>query len=140
MGKGLNRVILVGNLGADPEIKRYDKGNKLKFNVATTEYWKDKVTGEKRESTEWHRVVMWGPQADVLSRILHKGDKVWVEGKISTYSIVDDHGAKKYFTEVVARDIQIAHSKRDGPALPPPLPPASEGVFRQHGQADDIPF
>jgi single-strand DNA-binding protein len=102
MAGSINKVILVGNLGRDPEVKHSQDGNKIvTFNVATSETWKDKA-GEKQDRTEWHRVVIFSPGlADVAERYLKKGSKVYVEGQLRTRKWTDASGVEKYSTEVV---------------------------------------
>ncbi len=102
MAGSINKVILVGNLGKDPEVKHSQDGNKIvTFNVATSETWKDK-SGEKKDRTEWHRVVIFSPGlADVAEKYLKKGSKVYVEGQLRTRKWQDASGADKYSTEVV---------------------------------------
>jgi single-strand DNA-binding protein len=102
---GVNKVILVGNLGNDPEIKQTGNGTSLaNFSVATSESWtKD---GERQERTEWHRVTCWGKLADIVGQYVTKGSKVYIEGKLQTRSWEQD-GQKRYATEIVARDLQM---------------------------------
>lgn len=98
----LNRAQIIGNLGADPEIKTFENGDKIAtFSVATTEKWKDKSTGEKKEATEWHRVVISGKLVDVIERYVQKGTRVMVEGKIKTRKYQKD-GVDHYTTEIKA--------------------------------------
>ncbi len=109
MAEGMNKVYLVGNLGADAELKRYESGSKLTFRIATTERWKDRETGEKKEHTEWHRCAMWGSRAEGLARHLTKGTTLLVEGRMETSSYVKE-GVTKYSTEVRARDVRFLGS------------------------------
>jgi len=104
---GVNKVILIGNLGANPEL-RYTAGQQAVANlrIATTEKWTDK-SGQKQEATEWHRVVVWGKKAEVCSKYLSKGRQVYVEGRLRTRSWEDKEGNKRYTTEVVANDVQF---------------------------------
>lgn len=99
---GVNKVILIGNLGQDPEIKYLPSGDSLaNVSIATSETWKDKSTGEKQERTEWHRVVFFGKLADVVGKYLTKGSKVYVEGKLRTRKWQHSDGTDRYSTEVV---------------------------------------
>ena len=100
---GVNKAILVGNLGADPEL-RFTQNNSavLKFRIATSESWKDKDSGERKELTTWHNVVLWGPRAEGLSKILVKGSRIYVEGRIENRSYQDKEGVEKWITEVNA--------------------------------------
>lgn len=99
---GVNKVILVGNLGRDPEIRSTQDGTKIaNLSLATSESWKDKNTGERREKSEWHRVVIFGPLAEIAEKYLRKGSKVYVEGQIQTRKWTDQSGQDKYTTEIV---------------------------------------
>lgn len=103
MAGSVNKVILVGNLGADPEVRNLNNGGKVvNLSIATSESWKDKNTGEKREKTEWHRVVIWNEGlAGVAEKYLSKGDKVYLEGELQTRKWQDQEGNDRYATEVV---------------------------------------
>ena len=99
---GINKVILVGNLGAKPEVKYASNGNAItNLSVATSESWTDKNTGQKQEKTEWHRVSLFGKLAEIAGQYLDKGSKVYVEGKLQTRKWQDKSGADRYTTEVV---------------------------------------
>ena len=135
---GINKVILVGNLGGDPEIRYTAAGVAVaNFSLATGESWKDK-DGQKQEKTEWHKIVAFRRLAEICGEYLSKGKQVYIEGKIQTRSWDDKDGNKKYMTEVVANQMQMLGRVGDKPAEAaagaPPLqePPASEH--------DDIPF
>ncbi len=136
----INKVLLLGNLGRDPELRSTPKGNKvLNFPMATSRRWKDRETEEVHDETDWHRIVVWGRQAEVLSEYLKKGSQVHVEGRIQTRVWSDNDGAKRYTTEIVASRIQMlgrpedrrAPESVDGPEAPAPGEPIG---------ADDIPF
>lgn len=100
----INKVILVGNLGKDPEIRSFQDGSKVcNFSLATSERWKDKQTGEKRERTEWHTVAIFGSLVELAERYLRKGSKVYIEGQLQTRKWQDQSGADRYTTEVVLR-------------------------------------
>lgn len=103
MAGSVNKVILVGNLGKDPEVRTSQDGNKIvNFSIATSESWKDRASGERREKTEWHRVVVFNPNlADIAERYLKKGSSVYVEGALQTRKWTDQSGMEKYTTEVV---------------------------------------
>jgi single-strand DNA-binding protein len=102
MSGSVNKVILLGNLGRDPEVRRTGDGRAVaNLSVATSENWKDKNTGERQEKTEWHRVVLWGPVAEVAEKYLKKGDSIYVEGRIETRKWTDKEGQERYTTEVV---------------------------------------
>lgn len=101
----INKVILVGNLGADPEIRRLNSGEPVaNMRIATSDNWTDRDTGEKRERTEWHSVVIFGKLAEVAEKYLKKGKKVFIEGKLQTRSWEDQEGNKRYTTEVVVHN------------------------------------
>ncbi len=107
----LNKVMLIGNLGKDPEIRFTPSGDAVAtFNVATTESWKDK-DGQKQESTEWHRVVAWRKLAETCGEYLHKGSKVYIEGKLQTRKWQDQNGNDKFTTEIVAREMKMLSPK-----------------------------
>ncbi len=102
---GVNKVTLLGNLGADPEIKKIASGQSLTlFNLATSNAWTNRE-GQKQEHTEWHRIVVWGKQAETCAEYLSKGSKVYIEGRLQTRSWEDNNGQKKYTTEVVASQV-----------------------------------
>lgn len=104
---GVNKVIIVGRLGADPELKSVGNGQSVaRLNVATSEMWTGK-DGQKQERTEWHRIVVWGKQAENCAKFLAKGRQVYVEGRLQTRSWEDQAGQKKYATEVVANTVQF---------------------------------
>ena len=112
---GVNKVILVGRLGADPEVKAVSSWqNVAKLNLATSDNWTDQ-SGQKQERTEWHRIVAWGRLADLCGKYLSKGRQVYIEGRIQTRSWEDPQGAKRYTTEIVANTIQFlgAATERD---------------------------
>ena len=108
MAKGVNKAILIGNLGKDPEV-RYTAGGSAVANlsVATTESWKDKQTGEKKEATEWHRVVLFGKTAEIAGQYLKKGRTVYIEGRLQTRKYQDKEGVERYSTEIVGSDMQM---------------------------------
>ena len=106
---GVNKVILVGRLGSDPELKYTTNSQAVaKFSVATSEQWKNKQTGDMQEKTEWHRIVVWGKMAEICGQHLAKGRQVYIEGKLATRSWEDQaSGQKKYSTEVIAQTVQF---------------------------------
>ena len=103
MAGSVNKVILVGNLGRDPEVRRMTSGEPVcNLSIATSESWRDKASGERKEKTEWHRVVIFNPNlAEVAEKYLRKGSKVYIEGQLATRKYTDKDGAEKYTTEVV---------------------------------------
>jgi len=109
---GINKAILIGRLGSDPEIRYTPSGVAVaNFSVATSEEWKDKDTGEKKERTEWHRIVAWRRLGEICGEYLSKGKQVYVEGRIQTSSWEDKDGNKRYKTEIVANDVQFLGSR-----------------------------
>lgn len=135
MSRGLNKVMLIGHVGKDPET-RSAAGNLAvtNFNVATSESYKDK-NGAQQEKTEWHRVVTFGKTAEVMGQYLKKGQQVYVEGRLQTRSWDDDKGQKRYVTEIVALTVQFL-GKKDGAAQNENAPPESNA---QPGE-EDLPF
>ena len=112
----INKAIIIGNLGADPEIRDTQKGTQVAtFNVATTERWKDQ-SGQQQESTEWHRVVTWSRLAEICGEYLHKGSRVYIEGRLQTRKWQDQNGNDRYTTEIVARDMKMLDSRQAGSA------------------------
>jgi len=147
---GVNKVILVGHLGADPELRYTPSGQGVcELRVATSESWNDK-NGQKQERTEWHRIVVWGKRAEICSKYLNKGRQVFVEGRLQTRSYDDKEGHKRYTTEIIANDVQfLGGGKGEGGARPggaaTDAPPAHEdmggfGGYNGGSPDDDIPF
>jgi len=140
---GVNKVILIGNLGANPEM-RFTQGGQAVANLrlATTEKWTDK-SGQKQEATEWHRVVVWGKQAEIVGQYLTKGRQVFIEGSIRTRQWQDQQGQKRFTTEIVARNVQMLGSRteRAGDDVAATVPP-DDAVASDFGGGpdDDIPF
>lgn len=113
----LNKVMLIGNLGADPEVRYMPNGGAVtNINLATTRRWKDKQSGERREHTEWHRVVFFNRLAEVAGEYLRKGSQVYVEGRIQTHKWQDQSGQDRYTTEIVAGEMQMLGSRSGGTA------------------------
>ncbi len=113
--RGVNKVILVGNLGNDPEIRYMPNGGAVaNITIATSESWRDKATGEQREKTEWHRVALFGKLAEVAGEYLRKGSQVYIEGQLQTRKWQDQSGADKYTTEIVASEMQMLDSRGAG--------------------------
>src|SRR5688572_31418992 len=112
MARGINKVILIGHLGQDPEVKYMPSGSAVaNVSIATTESWKDKTSGEKQDRTEWHRVVFFNRLAEIVGEYLRKGSKVYVEGSLRTRKWQDKEGQDRYTTEIVAREMQMLDSK-----------------------------
>ncbi|MDA0679438.1 MAG: single-stranded DNA-binding protein [Proteobacteria bacterium] len=147
MARGVNKVILVGNLGNDPETKYMPSGSAVtNLSVATNESWKDKQTGEQKDRTEWHRVAMFGRLAEIAAEYLRKGSQVYIEGKLRTRKWQDQQGNDKYTTEIIADEMQMLGGRSGGGAPasggsgdnggPPPGPPSGG----PNDFDDDIPF
>jgi len=142
MSRGVNKVILIGNLGSDPEVK-YTQSNTAVANVslATNESWKDRE-GQKQERTEWHRLVLWSKLADIAAQYLKKGDPVYIEGKLQTRSY-DKEGVTVYTTEIVVSDLKMLGSGGEKSSTPPPrasTPPLSGPPPSSNIDDDDLPF
>ncbi len=145
----INKVILIGNLGRDPELRQTQGGQSVaEFSLATTEKWRDR-NGEQQERTEWHRIVVWGPQAETAAKYLSKGRSVYVEGRLQYRDWTDKDGNKRTTTEIVANTLQFlggADGRRggtfDGP--PPPADHDAPASPRSSGGTDfsddEIPF
>ena len=143
---GVNKVILIGNLGSDPEVKYTPGGAPVaNFSLATNETWTDK-SGERQERTEWHRLVLWRKLAEIAGQYLRKGSKIYVEGRLQTRSWDDQSGQKRYTTEVVVNDMQMLDSRGDAAAAGDELSadpgPAASDVqpFPTQDEGDDLPF
>ena len=108
MARGVNKVIIIGNLGADPESRAMPSGASVaNLRIATTESWRDKQSGEQQERTEWHRVALFGRLAEVAAEYLRKGSQVYIEGSLRTRKWQDKQGNERYTTEIVANDMQM---------------------------------
>ena len=115
MARGINKVILVGNLGNDPEVRYSQSGSAMTtISIATSESWKDKATGEQKERTEWHRVKFFGKLAEIAGEYLRKGSQVYVEGRLRTDKYTDKNGVERYTTDVFADDMQMLGGKPGG--------------------------
>jgi len=127
MARGVNKVILIGNLGADPEVRYMPSGGAVaNVRIATTETWKDRQTGESQERTEWHRVVLYGRLGDVAKEYLRKGSRVYVEGRIQTRKWQGQDGQDRYTTEIVANDMQMLDRREGSAPWAGPEPPGDE--------------
>lgn len=144
---GVNKVILIGNLGSDPEVKYLPSGVPVaNFSLATSESWTDR-NGERQERTEWHRLVLWRKLAEIAGQYLKKGSKLYVEGKLQTRSWDDQSGQKRYTTEVVVNDMQMLDSRGEpqdagGRMSGDPGPAAAQEAMPPSGdeEEDDLPF
>jgi single-strand DNA-binding protein len=156
MARGVNKVILIGNLGRDPEVRYSPNGSAVaNVTLATSESWKDKNSGEKQEKTEWHRVVFFGRLAEIAGEYLKKGSQVYVEGRLQTRKWQDKDGHERYTTEIVANEMQMLGSRggagvpsdnfnQDQPSAAPSTAPAGAKKASNAAVAgdfdDDIPF
>ena len=140
MSGSINKVILIGNVGKDPECRSMQNGDKVaNLSIATSETWKDKATGERKERTEWHRVTVFGKLAGVVEAYVRKGSKVYVSGSLQTRKWTDQSGAEKYSTEVVLQGfggelVMLDGKERDAG------PVADNARATSHGLDDSVPF
>lgn len=148
MARGVNKVILVGNLGNEPETKYMPSGSAVtNISVATNESWKDKETGERVDRTEWHRVAMFNRLAEIAGEYLHKGSQVYIEGRIRTRKWQDKDGQDRYTTEIIADQMQMLGGRGQAGEMPDnfekrPAPAASQSATPRPEPEfdDDIPF
>jgi single-strand DNA-binding protein len=153
MARGVNKVILVGNLGKDPEVQTFDTYKKAAFSLATTEHSRDKE-GNEVQHTEWHNIVMWRGLAEIAEQFLRKGSQVYIEGKIRTRSFDAKDGTKKYITEIQADNLILLGGRKEsggennnqpqssnstGHPAQPVVPPITEPSTQQNDH-DDLPF
>lgn len=152
--RGVNKVILVGNLGQDPDVKYMPNGDAVvNVTLATSETWKDKASGENREKTEWHRVVMFRRLGEIAGEYLRKGSKIYIEGKLQTRKWQGQDGTDRYTTEIVANEMQMLDSKggqesssasggytQKSSAKQAPTSPPTQAVPADSSFDDDIPF
>lgn len=138
--------MLIGFLGADPEMRSTGNGQVANLRIATEESWKDKDTGEKKERTEWHRVVFFGRTAEVCGEYLRKGSQVYIEGRLQTKKWKDADGNDRYTTEIIGHEMQMLNSKKDG-SRPNPDPDVDRGAKEAPPKEridesfdDEIPF
>jgi single-strand DNA-binding protein len=148
MARGINKVILVGNLGADPETRYMPSGSAVtNLSVATSESWKDKQTGEQKDRTEWHKVAMFNRLAEVAAEYLRKGSQVYIEGKIRTRKWQDRDGNDRWTTEIIADEMQMLGGRGGGGGGSAPMssgqdsgPPSTPPQAGPDDFDDDIPF
>ena len=155
MARGINKVILIGHLGADPETRAMPSGSSVaNLRIATTESWRDKQSGEQQERTEWHRVALFGRLAEIAGEYLRKGSQVYIEGSLRTRKWQDKQGNERYSTEIVANDMQMLGGRGGSAAGSPgggsgagsrePAPEYASGGSSGEGAGtdfdDDIPF
>ena len=138
----VNKVILIGNLGRDPEVRYTSGGTPVaNFTMATTDRWNDPSSGERKERTEWHRIVVWGKQAEIAGEYLRKGRQVYVEGSLQTREWTDREGNKRYTTEVRAQRFQMLGRPGERDAIEGEAQAAPAVAESQSGyEDDDIPF
>lgn len=136
MARGINKVILIGNLGADPETRAMPSGATVaNLRIATSESWRDKQTGEQQERTEWHRVAFFGRLAEVAGEYLRKGSQVYIEGSLRTRKWQDKQGNDRYSTEIVGNDLQMLGGRGGGVASAPGAGAAASGSADASGGA-----
>jgi single-strand DNA-binding protein len=152
MARGVNKVILIGNLGQDPETRTTPGGTTVtNIRIATSESWKDKTTGEMKEQTEWHGIVMWNRLGEIAAEYLKKGSKVYIEGRLQTRKWQDKQGNDRYTTEIVASEMQMLDGRGGGSATQETrdtregagkgfAPAAAAGGGTSPDFDDDIPF
>ncbi len=142
---GVNKVILIGRLGKDPEVRNLESGATVaNFSMVTSETYKDKTTGEKKEITDWHNIVLWRGLAEIAQKYLHKGDMIYVEGKIRTRSWEKD-GITRYTTEIIGDEMTMLSTRRsdtgatssEGYSTPASK---SDSILSESGGSDDLPF
>ncbi|HHP7240935.1 MAG TPA: single-stranded DNA-binding protein [Cyclobacteriaceae bacterium] len=141
---GVNKVILLGNLGKDPEIRNFETGRSVtNFPLATSETYKNR-DGEKVTKTEWHNVVLWSPLSEIAEKYLTKGDQVYIEGKITTRSYEDKEGTKKYITEVVGREMTLLGKAKGADSISEQSDAYEADVSKTNAagetETDDLPF
>ena len=142
MARGINKVILVGHLGGDPETRYMPSGSAVtNLRVATSESWKDKSSGEQQERTEWHRVAMFGRLAEIAAEYLRKGSQVYIEGSLRTRKWQDKEGHDRWSTEIIANEMQMLGGRGEvsAPARSAPAAAAAESAPPDEFN-DDIPF
>ena len=139
--RGVNKAIVVGNLGNDPETRYLPSGDAVtNISVATSESWKDKQTGEKKERTEWHKIAAFGRLAEIMAEYLRKGSQVYIEGKLRTRKWQDKDGHDRYTTEIIADQMQMLGGKPQGTQAPRQEPPPQSSAPPQDDFDSDIPF
>jgi single-strand DNA-binding protein len=157
MARGINKVILIGNLGADPETRAMPSGSQVaNLRIATSESWRDKTSGEQQERTEWHRVALFGRLAEIAAEYLRKGSQVYIEGSLRTRKWQDKQGNERYSTEIIGNEMQMlggrggagaggapgasAHGRSAEPSYAEESGGSSAGSGRGEDFDDDIPF
>ena len=141
MSRGINKAILVGNLGADPETRFTQSGTAVcNFRIATSEAWKDKQSGEAQERTEWHPIVAWGKLGEICGEYLRKGSQVYVEGKLQTRKWQDKDGQDRYTTEIVANEMQMLGGRGERQEQAQRPAPQAPQQARSASVDEDLPF
>jgi single-strand DNA-binding protein len=137
---GVNKVILVGNAGDDPQVRQMPGGGSVvNLSIATSESWNDKATGEKRERTEWHKIVFFNNQANFVAKAVKKGDKVYVEGSIRTNKWQDQNGQDRFTTEIVCKVVEIMSQIKKNDAEPR-LSSSADRQQAEQEEFEDVPF
>ena len=141
MSNGLNKVLIIGNLGNDPEIKYTQSGSPVaNLSIATSERWKDKNSGEQKEQVEWHRVVLFSRLAEIAEQYLKKGSKVFIEGKLQTRDWEDSEGKTRYTTEIIAREMSMLDSRQSADNSQQPRSDSTAEGKSDENFEEDIPF
>ena len=136
--RGVNKAIIVGNLGNEPDMRYTASGGAIaNITVATSETWKDKQSGESKEKTEWHKVTFFGKLAEIVGQYLHKGSKVYIEGRLETNKWQDKEGNDRYTTSIIAKEMQMLDSKQSGSQSGNSAPQKQQN---EPDFEDDIPF
>lgn len=134
----VNKAIILGNCGKDPEVRMVGENKVASFSVATTEKYKDRQTDEWKENTEWHNIVCWRNTAEIAEKYIKKGTQLYVEGKLRTRSWDDQNGNKRYVTEIVADTIQLLGKKENGDSAPAPQQRVQTTPLPPVGEDDDL--
>lgn len=143
---GINKVILVGNLGKDPEVRYLEGGTAVaNFPIATSETYKDRTSGERKTNTEWHNIVLWRGLAEIAEKYLKKGSQIYLEGKLRTRQWQDKDGNNRYTTEIVGDNLQMLGRKDEStsPSVAPtsnPAPATKPEIDSTSNEIDDLPF
>lgn len=149
MPRSVNQVTLLGNVGNDPEIRRFGERSVVNFSLATSESWKDKTSGEWKESTQWHRVTAWSPLAETIEKYVKKGSRVYVQGKVKYEQWENREGVKQYATKIEIRELVLLDAKTAAPAAAAPVRTAAESRDPKsfdgfpealEAEDDDLPF
>lgn len=138
MARGVNKVILLGVMGKDPEVRYLQDGKAVtNISIATSESWTDKKSGQKQERTEWHKINFFGPLAEIVGKYTRKGSKIFVEGSLKTRKWTDNAGVERYSTEIHASEMQLLDNKPTGDELPPERRQPAHTLNAMHQSTDE---